>query len=82
MELHRVSSVSTLGHNYWNQLGILADLVGIGPSRPGLYHATVYHDEWCSYWSGGFCDCQPHILVRRLADDAFARKGSELLTRV
>lgn len=32
--------------------------------EPDVYHMDIYHDDWCSIWSGGKCDCQPDIVVR------------------
>ena len=30
----------------------------------------VLHDNWCSSWTGGVCDCDPELVVHREeADD-------------
>lgn len=38
--------------------------------EPGrVYLSDVYHDDWCPFLSGGFCECEPEIVMRRLAKD-------------
>ena len=32
---------------------------------PGLHHMDIYHDDWCSIFRGGLCDCDPDIVVRK-----------------
>jgi hypothetical protein len=33
------------------------------PLKPGLLHIGVAHDDWCAIFKGGFCNCDPDILV-------------------
>ena len=33
-----------------------------GNIRPGeAYITNVRHDDWCDFWSGGVCNCNPDI---------------------
>lgn len=36
-------------------------LIGLGP---GPHHVDIAHDDWCSIWSGGKCDCNPDVVMR------------------
>lgn len=39
--------------------------------KPGaLYITTVQHDDWCAFWGGGECDCDPDFIVREYERDA------------
>ena len=41
---------------------------------PGLYMATVAHDDWCEFWNGGdiqsgkACNCHPVVTDKRIKD--------------
>ncbi len=28
---------------------------------PGLHNVQVLHDDWCSIWRDGECDCEPEV---------------------
>ncbi len=37
------------------------------PIRPGtVTHVEVLHDDWCAFWQGGVCDCEPEIRLHEL----------------
>jgi len=52
------------GGNYREKVLTMHD-VGLLPTEPGLYHTDIYHDNWCSLFRGGLCDCAPDIVVRK-----------------
>ena len=30
--------------------------------HPGeVLHVTISHDDWCSFFQGGLCDCDPEV---------------------
>jgi hypothetical protein len=32
------------------------------PLEPGrVFHAVFYHDEWCSIYDSGDCNCKPDV---------------------
>ncbi len=32
--------------------------------KPGtVTRVSVFHDDWCSFWQTGRCDCNPEIAV-------------------
>jgi len=33
-------------------------------TAPGVQHVHVAHDEWCSIYSGGRCDCEPEVTTQ------------------
>jgi hypothetical protein len=35
-------------------------------SKPGIYEVEVQHDDWCTIWKTGVCDCNPHVAKRGL----------------
>jgi len=44
-------------------------LVDEGALRPGVVTlADVFHDGWCAFWQGGYCDCEPDIRLREWAE--------------
>ena len=55
-----------LKHNYYKKLLKLfgKDKLTIG----FLYGLDIYHDDWCRIHSGGYCNCDPDIVVRPPAD--------------
>ena len=46
---------------------ILADEMPLGDSE--VYNATIFHDDDCSIFKGGLCDCKPSVKVVREGDD-------------
>ena len=34
----------------------------------GVQHVTVAHDDWCSLFAGGPCDCSPVLRAGRTPD--------------
>jgi hypothetical protein len=46
-------------HNYAAQLEALQQAGGLKPGR--VYLTATYHDDNCSIWRGGYCDCKPVI---------------------
>ena len=45
---------------YHEKLAALAASMNEG----GLHIVNVLHDDWCSIWKGGPCDCNPDVAVR------------------
>ena len=40
-----------------------------GIARPGyLLKTTVEHDDWCGWFDGGACNCDPDIIVEVVDD--------------
>lgn len=37
-------------------------------AKPGVIHAIVQHDDWCSIFKGGQCDCNPDVELRGEGD--------------
>lgn len=50
------------GGNYLRKVLEIASAVEPGT---GLL-LTVLHDDWCGYWTGQRCDCDPEIVRRPL----------------
>ena len=50
-----------LKHNYYKKLIKLLD-EGKMP-RGCLSQVDVYHDDWCRIYRGGYCNCEPDIIV-------------------
>jgi len=43
--------------------------------RPGTVGITdVWHDDDCSFWAGGACDCRPVVKARRLPRERLSKK--------
>jgi hypothetical protein len=32
--------------------------------EPGLYEIEVQHDDWCTIWKTGICNCSPTVAKR------------------
>ena len=30
---------------------------------PGAYVSNVFHDDWCAFFKGGECNCDPDVVV-------------------
>jgi hypothetical protein len=48
----------------------VADLVHRQPALPldalergKAYHLVFQHEDWCDYWDGGACDCDPLVTL-------------------
>jgi len=51
-------------HNYIIKLANLIE-AGVLPIKTGLTMVDVLHDDDCSCWSGGLCDCDPDITLKQ-----------------
>lgn len=49
-------------HNYIKKLKKM-QLDGKLPIEIGVTHVSIFHDNWCAIYSGGFCNCDPDIRV-------------------
>lgn len=44
--------------------------------QPGtIFHNVVYHDDWCSIYKGGNCNCDPDIVI--MSDEEYKKKFSQ-----
>jgi hypothetical protein len=52
-------------HNYLKKI---AQMIKTGELPPGVSvdMVDIYHDDYCSFWMGGECDCDPDIEIKRL----------------
>lgn len=41
----------------------LLQLFAEGKFRPGVHEIEIQHNDTCSIWSGGACDCDPEIML-------------------
>jgi len=58
--------------NYLRQPYIGPMLRAARKAKPGtVTQIRVYHDDWCSVFRGGLCDCNPEVTVA----DAAGRHG-------
>ena len=48
-------------HNYITKIDKLVQ-DGVLPEA-GLCNIAIFHDDWCSAYQGGLCDCDPDIRV-------------------
>jgi len=44
----------------------LAKLLAMDFAAGTVTIVTVRHDDWCTFWAGGSCDCDPVIECRPL----------------
>lgn len=51
-------------HNYWSMLQALA-AQGKAPLGE-LTRASIYHDDDCAVFEGGYCNCDPDIVLRKI----------------
>jgi hypothetical protein len=42
--------------NYMRELEVLAPLM---KKEAGLYFGEIRHDDWCEFFKGGSCNCNP-----------------------
>jgi len=53
-------------HHYFEKL-LALDL------RPGFGNVvTIHHDPWCGIYQGGYCNCDPELVVTQVTDDGQA----------
>jgi hypothetical protein len=50
--------------------------------EPTAALANVRHDDWCRYWKGGACNCDPYITMRTSEGDYFELTKDGFLKRV
>ena len=53
-------------HNYYAKVVRLLES-GAG-SEPGLKHVHIFHDDGCSIYNGGYCDCDAVVELTSEAD--------------
>ena len=48
-------------HNYKKVIdqAVTAGKVPMIPGTVAIMH--TYHDDWCAFWTGGACNCEPEI---------------------
>jgi len=56
-------------HNYMKRIATL-QRAGKIPSAPGVYQIDVRHDDWCNIYRGGYCNCDPEIVLRKDGKEA------------
>jgi len=50
--------------NYLRQPYIGPMLRAARKAKPGtVTHVYIYHDDWCSVFRGGLCDCNPEVVA-------------------
>lgn len=49
-------------HNY--AAPMLALRSKVQAMGPGVYHVDCWHDDWCSIYRGGYCDCDVDVRLR------------------
>lgn len=52
-------------HNYIKKLLALASEGKLDLAPGTLSHLHVLHDDDCAVWSGGFCDCDPVLVLEK-----------------
>jgi hypothetical protein len=55
-------------HNYLIKLRQML-AAGQLPDYVGVHDIDVYHDTWCAIHTGGLCNCDPDIKIRRVSKD-------------
>lgn len=50
-------------HHYVTKIAAMAH-AGLLPTDVGLHMLDVAHDEWCGYFAGQHCDCDPDIALK------------------
>ncbi len=63
-----------LQHNYQRKLLALAAAGKLPDIRSNGIRIHIYHDDGCGYYKGGFCDCDPDIVLEVL-NPAVRRTG-------
>jgi hypothetical protein len=33
--------------------------------EPCVYHMIIRHEDWCHYWDGDACDCDPLVTLHK-----------------
>ncbi|MFA5166575.1 MAG: hypothetical protein WC449_04780 [Candidatus Paceibacterota bacterium] len=59
---------STTEHNYKNKM---LNMIKTGKIKcdVGLSMYDIFHDDWCDVYTGGFCNCNPDIVISRYKGD-------------
>lgn len=52
--------MATFDDNYRRKL-LRLYAEGTVPMTGGVRHVSVRHDDWCAYFQGGHCNCDPEI---------------------
>ncbi len=55
-------------HNYMTKV---IDLVRQQPAESGDHHVKILHDDWCGFFKGRACNCDPDI--REMSDREILR---------
>ena len=45
--------------------------------KPGVYVTRIEHDDCCSYWKTGICNCNPNVYKPVEAEDYIKKGGFE-----
>ena len=53
-------------HNYFKEIQRLAKQ--FKPRE--IAHVDIFHDDWCNIYSGGYCNCNPHVKKRQDQSEA------------
>lgn len=52
----------TTAHNYLARLCAVA----VQAERGAVTFVDVRHDDWCDIYDGGFCNCDPEIVPKKV----------------
>ena len=52
-------------HNYQKEVERIGREIA-SKGLTGLYHVMVSHDDWCSIYDGGTCDCNPEVKMGKV----------------
>lgn len=52
----------SMQHNYMKKL---KRLEAEGKITAGVHQFSVLHDDWCNIHRGGYCNCDPDIVIKR-----------------
>ena len=58
-------------HNYYSKVMQLYRQGRI--AVPSLQLVDIYHDSWCQIYLGGYCNCDPDVVLRPLWELAVER---------
>ena len=50
-------------HNYVKKIMELFEDGKLDLDPGTLSHLHVFHDDDCAVWDGGFCDCEPELVL-------------------
>ena len=66
----------TAAHNHIEKLIELLQVRAL-ELQPGLQFFTVLHDDWCDIFAGGFCNCDPEVIMRTPAAECLELGSSK-----